>query len=289
MSVQPTASETAASYGYSLSFFNSNSELKALLGRATTNNYSVARFVAELQNTRWFRTSSESMRRFTALQTSDPATLRQNVDSLAARIINMGGSMGATLSQNTANRTAVQALQLGWGEDQIKRFLSSYIAVDQTGHYTGAAGAAENQFREMAADYGVTISEPTLRSWVKNAAMGIEDPQSFELRIKRAAMSKYTALKDRIEAGETVRQIADPYIQSYGKLLELNPETIDLDDPLVQKALQSKDDKGQPSTQTVYDFEQTLRNDPRWAKTNNAQDTMSATANEVLKTFGLLG
>lgn len=284
-----TSSEMAASFGYSLAFFNQSPELKALLASATSQNYSVARFVAALQNTKWFRTTSESARKYKALEIGDPATFKSRVASMEAHLLNQAGALGVALGTSYRTTLAKQALQLGWNEDQIKRVLSQWIKPDSTGHYFGAAGSAENQFREMAADYGVTISESTLRNWVRNSAMGIEDPQSFELRIKRAAMSKYTALKDRIESGETVRQIADPYMQSYGKLLEVNPQNLNLDDPLIQKALQSKDEKGQPSTQTVYDFEQTLRNDPRWAKTDNAQDTMSATANEVLKTFGLQG
>ncbi|KJK11411.1 hypothetical protein, partial [Pseudomonas sp. 2(2015)] len=70
---------------------------------------------------------------------------------------------------------------------------------------------------------------------------------------------------------------------------EVNGENISLDDPLIQRALQSKDSKGRPTTQTVYDFENTLRKDPRWAKTDNARDQMSSVASSVLKTFGLIG
>ena len=108
-----------------------------------------------------------------------------------------------------------------------------------------------------------------------------------EAELARLAQSKYVALAERIKGGETVREIADPYIQSMTKLLEINGQNVTLNDPLIQKALQSRDPKGQPTTQTLYEFEQVLRNDARWARTKNAQDQMSSTANEVLKTFGL--
>lgn len=282
-----TQSETAANFGYTLAFFNSNPELKALLARATSQSYSTARFVAELQNTKWFRTSSESMRKYQALSQGDPATFKSQVDSIAARLMNMGGEIGAPLAQNTANRMAIQAMQLGWTDDQMRRMLAGMIYTQNGGDYSGKAGAYQQQFNEMAADYGLTISGPTMRGWVRDAVLGARDPMGVKQSLQRIAASKYVALKDRIMEGETVREIADPYIQSYAKTLEINPEQVGLDDNLIQQALQSKDAKGQPSTQTLYEFEQTLRNDPRWAKTSNAQDLVMGTANKILQTFGL--
>src|SRR5690348_17245901 len=55
-----TAAETAASFGWSISFFNSIPELKALIGKATSEGWSPARFTAALQGTSWFRNTSES-------------------------------------------------------------------------------------------------------------------------------------------------------------------------------------------------------------------------------------
>ena len=107
---------------------------------------------------------------------------------------------------------------------------------------------------------------------------GVAYNTSAKNYIQSLAASKYVALKDRIMAGESVRQIADPYMQSYAKLLEVDRENVKLDDPLIQRALQARDAKGKPTTQTVYDFEQTLRNDARWRKTDNARDTGMAAA-----------
>lgn len=284
-----TSSETAAQYGYTLAFFNTNSELKALLDRATKNGYSTARFVAELQNTNWFRTTSEPYRKAQALQYGDPATFNQQIAAGSARVLNMAGQMGAILDSKQASEIASSALKLGWNEDQLKRFLLGKLTYDEkNGSYAyGAAAAYQSQFRQTLADYGVKISDSTMRDYVRNAVMGQGDATSFKNYAQHLAASKYVALKDRIMSGETVRQIADPYIQSYGKLLEMDSENLSIDDPLIQRALQAKDKNGKPTTQTLYDFEDTLRKDPRWAKTNNARDAMSTTASAILKQFGL--
>lgn len=285
---EPTQSETAANYGYTLAFFNSNPELKALLARATSQSYSTARFVAELQNTRWFRGTSEAYRKYQALKSGDPSTFKTQQSNIAGRLLTIGAEMGAGLSQAQAHDIADRAMKFGWNEDQMRLFLANSIKAGSDGLYAGRAGAFQQQFTEIAADYGLTISGPTMQSWVRNAALGAQDPQGVKAALQKIAASKYVALKDRILAGETVREIADPYIQSYAKTLEINPEEIGLDDNLVQRALQAKDPKtGAPATQTLYEFEQTLRNDPRWAKTDNARDLAMGTANSILKTFGL--
>jgi hypothetical protein len=39
----------------------------------------------------------------------------------------------------------------------------------------------------------------------------------------------------------------------------------------------------------LYDYEISLRKDPKWRFTKNAQDSLSDVANTIAKTFGLVG
>lgn len=283
-----TESELAADFGYSLAFFKSNSELYKLLKSAVAGDWTPARFVAALQNTTWFRTTSESARKYAMLKASDPKTFGAALDQAAARALNLAGSMGLNLSKNQAAEFAHKILQMGLTDDQLRREFAWRINPDGSGNFTGAAGAAQAQIDQLVADYGVSVSQTWKTQAVRDAVLGVDSIDGIKQRVETLAASKYVALADRIKAGESVRQIADPYLQSYGKLLEVNDENLNLDDPLIQKALQSKDKDGKPATQTLYDFEQTLRNDPRWAKTQNAQNTMSSTASAILRQFGVV-
>ena len=290
MATPSQAAETAANFGYTLAFFNSNPELKKLLQQATAGQWTAGRFVAALQNTKWFRTSSESYRKYQALRASDPATYQQQLVAGQAHILNLGQQMGANLSGRWAAHVADVAMRVGWTEDQLKQYLMTQLAVDKkTGRYTtGMAAAAQQQFRAIAEDYGIDVSDKTIGTFVRGAVLGGQDANTFRNYAQQVAASKYVALKDRIMGGESVRQIADPYMQSYAKILEVDGENINLDDPLIQKALQAKDSKGKPTTQTLWDFENTLRKDARWKRTKNAQDQMSSVANGILETFGLV-
>jgi hypothetical protein len=41
-------------------------------------------------------------------------------------------------------------------------------------------------------------------------------------------------------------------------------------------------------TTPLWQFEQELRQDPRWTYTNNAQEDLMGTARQILKNFGLV-
>lgn len=282
--------ETAASFGWSISFFNSIPELKKLIGQATKDGWSPARFTAALQGTNWFRTTTESQRKYVTLKSTDPASFKQQIDEGYYQVQTLARSMGAAISPAWARQVADTALRLGWSQDHLRQYMMTQTKVDKKGNYAGGQAAQlQSQFRSLTEQYGVNVSEGLIQQWVRSGIVGGETPESVRAKVQNMAASKYVALADRIRAGETVQEIADPYVQSYGKLLEVNGQNISLDDPLIQRALQAKDAKGKPTTQTVYDFENTLRNDPRWAKTDNARDQMSATANSILQSFGLVG
>ena len=276
----------ASTFGYSLAFFNSDPELKALLDRATSQNYTPDRFVAELRNTNWFVQHGEAYRKYTALKTGDPTTLQQMRDSMAAKVDMMMMQMGA--DRRGINDVTETALMYGWDDNQIKKFLQEHTYADANGNFSGQAGTYQAQIKQMVANYGVDISDDTIGQWVRGSISGVSTPEAIQATLSALAQSKYVAFADRLKAGENMRQIADPYVQSMSKILELNPESVGLNDNTIQAALQSKDKDGKPVAQSVWQFEQTLRQDPRWMKTQNAQDTFTKTGMDVLKSFGLV-
>ena len=283
------AADTAASFGYSLAFFNSDPDLKALLDRATAQNYTSERFVAELQNTNWFRTRSESYRKFVALATTDPQTLASMQNQMAARVNLLSAQTGAYVTPEEHHNFVDAAIALGWSDDTIREQLVQRLRIEN-GHYRGGqAAAAEQAVRQTLGDYGVNLDDASIGWYVQNIVRGASADSTIKSWAMQQAASRYPALADRIWAGENVRQIASPYIQSYGKLLEVSPDTVSIEDPLIQQALTSKDKEGKPAAKTVWQFEQDLRNDSRWIRTQNAQDSMMTAAKKVLGDFGLVG
>jgi hypothetical protein len=85
----------------------------------------------------------------------------------------------------------------------------------------------------------------------------------------------------------TVKQIASPYVNSMANILEVPQDSLSLNDPTINKALTNIDQTGKQTAVPLWQFETNLRQDPRWATTKNAKDTLDSTAHSILQNFGL--
>ena len=67
-------------------------------------------------------------------------------------------------------------------------------------------------------------------------------------------------------------------------ILEIDdPNSIDLNDPLLRSAISDKGDMN------IYDFKKALRADSRWQYTEQARQDVSTAALQVLRDFGFQG
>jgi len=122
-----------------------------------------------------------------------------------------------------------------------------------------------------------------LPNWTKRIENG-EDPEIFKQIIRQTAK---VGLPDKInkllDQGLDLDAVYAPYKNTMASLLEVNPDSISLNDPLLRSAIQG--DKEMP----IYEFQRALRKDPRWQYTNNARETVSNGLTQVLKDFGFQG
>ena len=281
--------ELAANYGWSLAVLNSDPELKDLFKQAVAETWSQQKFIAKLQDTNWYKTHGEAWRQNEVLREADPATYKQRSASATAHVVQQARAYGVTLTAAQAATMAGDYMGFGWNEDQLRQHLASYASYSSTSSpLSGEVGAAMLKYKRIAADYGITLDNATLSKWAQSTVRGTVDESAVTKWAIDHAKSAYPALQKRIDAGETIASIADPFKQAYAKVLEVNPNAINLDDRLIKQALQGKDAKGEPAVQSLWQFEDTLRNDSRWSKTQNARDSAAATAHGVLQSFGLV-
>jgi hypothetical protein len=153
----------------------------------------------------------------------------------------------------------------------------------------GAAAETLNNLRQYASDLGVQYDETWYNKAVTRVLKYKDDIETYNNQIREIAKSQYPTLAEQIDSGFTVRQLASPYTQSMSRLLEIDPGTISLNDRTIRQALTGLNPEGKPMTTPLWQFEQQLRQDPRWNYTNNAQEELMGTARQVLKNFGLVG
>lgn len=139
------------------------------------------------------------------------------------------------------------------------------------------ATARANGF-DLDKDFGNQID-----GWLQRVSRG-EDLDDFKRIIRQQAK---LGLPDKVgtllDEGLDLSNIYAPYRNRMANLLELNPDAISLDDPLLRSAY------GQDKEMSIYDFQRAVRQDPRWQYTDNAREQVSSVALKVLRDFGFQG
>lgn len=144
----------------------------------------------------------------------------------------------------------------------------------------GNFGVTYTTLKNAYADNGIPFNEDSLLKITTESAISPDRLKSTINLINLQAKTYFPALADKIDKGYTVKQLLSPYLQTRANILEEDADAIDL------KELQSiaKDPKGLVG---LYDYEISLRKNPKWAYTKNAQDSLSSLARDMTKMFGL--
>lgn len=176
-------------------------------------------------------------------------------------------------------------------KDILNKYLKNYATEQITRANAGDAkaqaalqrgnfGLTLTTLKNAYADNGLPINFQNLSKIATESTLNPDTLKANINLINMQAKTYFPALADKIDKGYTVKQLLTPYINARANILEEDPDTIDV------KNLSdvAKDPKG---LMGLYDYEISLRKDPKWKTTKNALDTMSGLARDMTKMFGL--
>lgn len=288
--VQLSPEELAEQYGWAAGLLNSDPELKKLFRQAVAGQWTSERFTAKLRTTKWFRSRSEAARNYDTLRRVDPGQFKAMNEQAQAQVQDLAAQMGAALSGKQLQTIASQMARLGLTEAQVRNALAGYVRYNKAyGGYLGEAGQNEDAIREVAYRNGVRISDSSMQGWMTQIANGNRSAEDFQKWIRTQAASAFPGLADQLNAGMDLADIASPYVETMGNVLEINPADVDLFDPTIRRALASKGADGKPAVQSIWEFENTLRKDKRWVQTNGARESIMEAGQQVLRDWGFSG
>jgi len=98
-----------------------------------------------------------------------------------------------------------------------------------------------------------------------------------------AAQGQPEYVRGLLNQGYDLQDIYAPYRGAMASTLEVDPNTIDLNDPTLRAAITDKGDMN------LYDYKKTLRKDPRWQYTAGANGEVADATKQVLQDFGFMG
>lgn len=308
----------AQNYGY-LAAYLDEPEVGDLLRRAAREGWTPARLEVELRKTNFWKTTTDAQRQWDATRKLNPADAKAQRDNRAQEITAMAQQLGVRLDPARLGEIADESMRFGWSQTQIKNAVTAeyqYGGGTQPGERTaqtgarkgpmspaeragvvpnvatpegdefGMAGQTARQIREMAGQYLVPISEQMLEKWTEQIVRGTTDMEGFNSYLVEQAKSLFPGMAGALDKGVTVAQYADPYRQIAARELELNPESIDLNDPRFRKMLDQTDSKGNRVSMTLSESAEYLRRLPEWQQTRGANEKAASLTENILKTFG---
>jgi hypothetical protein len=194
---------------------------------------------------------------------------------------------GAELTDIEINELAQEAYDKGL--DRERNSLSAFL--DQKFKFSadGAKGKAGEQLADLqkiATANGLDLQKAfgtQLPTWLASINKG-ESIDTFKKIIRDVAkIGMPQNIASMLDNGVDLDAIYSPYRNVMASVLEVNPETITLNDPLLRSAITGE--KELP----IYEFQRQLRKDSRWQYTNQAKEEVSDVALKVLRDFGFQG
>lgn len=286
-------SELAESYGFVEALMNSDPDLKRVFNDATKGQWTKEKFQAALRDTKWWKTHSQTERDFLITKYGDPKTADQKLSDAYIRVRQLANQLGIVESprfikniQSQYRTLAYNVVAKGWTDSQLRDYLGRYVYFGE--QIEGEGGEAYTKLKNLAYSLGVTMSNQWYADRARNIVRGLATMTDYENALRAQAKALYPQFSKQIDAGQTVADIASPYIQSMQNILEIPAGSISVQDNTIKTALQNKNKAtGQSEAMPLWQFENQLRNDPRWKKTQNAQNSLMQVAHQVLADFGV--
>jgi hypothetical protein len=299
---QPSPEALKASFGFVGAMADNIPELKGILNQAIREQWTGDRFIMAVSASNWYRTNADHAREFLTLQQVDPATAQQNWIRAAGDIWTYAWSQGIKLDDHQAAEAAMWKMMNPTATEDATRvhLARTYFDPNQNwDNLTGFAAQTARQIQTIGRQYGWDDFEnyDSSRDALGKIMRGELDVEGFQRQMIDYAKIKYPGLHDQLLAGATVKDLAQPYVDSYSRILETPTTAINwYDDKLITEAMQYQGDpgnggKGKESngTMPIYQFQQKLREDPRWKKTDNAISATGDLVTQIGKDWGFVG
>jgi hypothetical protein len=214
----------------------------------------------------------------------------KEIDSIYAKLDKKQKEQKATVTKyKTINGVRTQVTTPGFNQaafivDLVKNTKEYKDIVEKKATQEESKNLVSAQtLSNVAEKNGITLAPDQLQSFAARVKKG-EDINLVANDIRKlAAIGQPDNIKKLIDQGVDLSTIYDPYRKLMGGVLEINPNSIPLNDPTLRMAI------GPDKEMSLYEYQRMLRKDNRWQYTDQARAEASDVAKTVLKDFGFMG
>ena len=148
--------------------------------------------------------------------------------------------------------------------------------------------AQASKIRDLLKDNGLELSDLEVSKIGLELSSGKKTLESVQQEFADMASKLYPQLAERLKAtpGLTVRQAVSPIISTIAKAWEVDPSTIDINDPMIDQLIRPDGIVGKQAPKTNYDAYQWAVSQPQYESTSAAISKAQEAALGLAKAMG---
>lgn len=229
-------------------------------------------------NSAWGKLDSDAQDRI-LMSLENDKLYQERLKSWKIRIKQQMSALGVTASDATLDKYYLDGIDDATILDELSTGISAKSAAGQAADALAALrGVARANGFSLDKDFAGQID-----GWLQRIAKGESVDDFARLIRQQAKLGLPQKVQALLDEGLDLANIYAPYRNAMANILEVTPDSINLDDPLLRSAY------GPENEVSIYDFKRAIRKDPRWQYTDNARQEVSDVALNVLRDFGFQG
>jgi hypothetical protein len=235
----------------------------------------------------FYRNNNAIARTRKTAQTNQPGVYAKDLDAYKVSAKKRLIQSGVQWTPGVEKQVEI-GYQSGMTENQIDQLIVKSGAMGKLGGNTMSSVSA---LQSYANAYGVGNLLNTAYWDTKSTALFAGDTTTDDIMndIKGLAASAYPAYAEGIKNNVSLSALASNVTSSVANLLELDPDTVDFNNPLVKRIMgYVNPTTGKQEIMPQWLVDKTVKSSPDWVYTNNARNTIDSLTTKVFSDWGLL-
>lgn len=256
IAVDPVDQKILEQYGPAMYAYRLHPEIGNILRWSAAANYDEARLWGLLEQTEWYRETSNAQRRWDDLNVADPAEAGRQREERAGLISDRARRMGVQLTERDLGELVEDSLVGGWSADgnEVDDALAAFVPENGTGVVDSGtiavdAGALQSEARRWL----VTLSSVEAQNLAAQIARGEMTPEGAGMLFRERAKARfpYANLASLIDQGIAPEDYFREHQNQIANRLGISPEAVDWTERRWQGILDFVDDRGNRRPMTI--------------------------------------
>lgn len=235
----------------------------------------------------FYRNNNAIARQRKIAQTNQPGVYAKDLDgykiSAKKRLIQQGIQWTPGVEKQVE-----LGYQNGMTEDQVDLLI---VKSGSMGKLGGSTMSTVSSLQSFANAYGVGNLLNTAYWDTKSTALFAGETTTDDIMndIKNLSASAYPAYAEGIKNNVSLSALASNVTSTVANLLELDPDTVNFDNPLVKRIMgYINPATGKQEVMPQWMVDKTVKSSKDWLFTNNARDTLDSLTTKVFSDMGLM-